>query len=284
MPITGRAISHTIRTVSEQHTQLETVNLLVDDGAATIELNRTEGLNAWNGQLGIDLLAALGTVREDDAVRAVRITGAGRAFSSGADLKDVSGDDLTPEGLPNVYKRLTEVYHPVMVAIRELPKPVVAAVNGPAVGIGCSLALCCDLVIAAESAYFLLAFVNIGLVADGGSSLFVPARVGVARAAEMALLGERITAGKALQWGLINETSPDESFAARSVELTAKLARGATRAYAATKRELNQRVYSGMAEQLELEARLQQEMVGSADFVEGVTAFLQKREAAFSGR
>jgi 2-(1,2-epoxy-1,2-dihydrophenyl)acetyl-CoA isomerase len=283
MPITGRAISHTIRTVSETQTQLETVNLLVADGAATIELNRPAGLNAWNGQLGIDLLAALGTVHEDDAVRAVRITGSGRAFSSGADLKDVSGDDLTPEGLPNVYKRLTEVYHPVMVAIRELPKPVVAAVNGPAVGIGCSLALCCDLVIAAESAYFLLAFVNIGLVADGGSSLFVPARVGVARAAEMALLGERIPAAKALEWGLINETSPDESFAPRSLELTAKLARGATRAYAATKQELNQRVYSGMTEQLELEARLQQEMVGTADFVEGVTAFLQKREAAFSG-
>lgn len=284
MPITGRAISHTIRTVSAPHTQLETVNLLLQEGAATIELNRPEGLNAWNGQLGEDLLSALRAVGEDEAVRAVRITGAGRAFSSGADLKDVSGDDLTPEGKPNVYKRLTEVYHPVMVAIRELPKPVVAAVNGPAVGIGCSLALCCDLVIAAESAYFLLAFVNIGLVADGGSSLFVPARVGVARAAEMALLGERVPAGKALEWGLINEICPDESFSERSLELTTRLARGATRAYAATKRELNQRVYSGMAEQLELEARLQQEMIGTADFVEGVTAFLQKRDAAFSGR
>lgn len=284
MPITGRAISHTIRIVSELHTQLETVNLLLEDGAATIELNRPEGLNAWNGQLGLDLLSVLRTVEEDDEIRAVRIIGAGRAFSSGADLKDVSGDDLTPEGLPNVYKRLTEVYHPVMVAIRELPKPVVAAVNGPAVGIGCSLALCCDLVVATESAYFLLAFVNIGLVADGGSSLFVPARVGVARAAEMALLGERIPAAKALEWGLINEACPDESFATRSLELTAKLARGATRAYAATKHEFNQRVYSDMAEQLELEARLQQEMVGTADFVEGVTAFLQKREAAFSGR
>jgi 2-(1,2-epoxy-1,2-dihydrophenyl)acetyl-CoA isomerase len=139
-------------------------------------------------------------------------------------------------------------------------------------------------VIAAQSAYFLLAFVNIGLVADGGSSLFVPARVGVARAAEMALLGERVPAAKALDWGLINEVCPDDALAERSSELTARLARGATRAYAATKRELNERVYAGMAEQLELEARLQQEMVGTADFVEGVTAFLQKRDAAFSGR
>jgi 2-(1,2-epoxy-1,2-dihydrophenyl)acetyl-CoA isomerase len=285
MPITARrAISHTIRAVSGPHRQLETVNLLVQDGSATIELNRPHALNAWNRQFGEDLLSALRAVGDDDGVRAVRITGAGRAFSSGADLKDVSNDDLTPEGLPNVYKRLTEVYHPVMVAIRELGKPVVAAVNGPAVGIGCSLALCCDLVIAAESAYFLLAFVNIGLVADGGSSLFVPARVGVARAAEMALLGERVDAAKALEWGLINEVCPDESFQERSTGLTARLAQGATRAYAATKHELGQRVYAGMAEQLELEARLQQEMVGTADFAEGVTAFLQKRDAAFSGR
>ncbi|HEX5310063.1 MAG TPA: enoyl-CoA hydratase [Solirubrobacteraceae bacterium] len=264
--------------------QLETVALSVEEQAATIELNRPQALNAWNRQLGEDLLTALRTVAQDDEVRAVRITGAGRAFSSGADLKDVTSDDLTPDGKPDVYKQLTEVYHPVMVAIRELPKPVVAAVNGPAVGIGCSLALCCDLVIAAESAYFLLAFVNIGLVADGGSSLFVPARVGVARAAEMALLGERIDAAKALQWGLINEACPDESFSERSRELTARLGRGATRAYAATKRELNARVYAGMAEQLELEASLQQEMVGTADFVEGVSAFLQKRDAVFSGR
>ena len=268
--------------VSER--QLETVNLRVREQAATIELNRPEALNAWNRQLGEDLLSALRAVAEDDSVRAVCITGAGRAFSSGADLKDVTGDELTPDGKPDVYKRLTEVYHPAMVAIRELSKPVVAAVNGPAVGIGCSLALCCDLTIAAESAYFLLAFVNIGLVADGGSSLFVPARVGVARAAEMALLGERVDAARALQWGLVNETCPDERFRERSDELTARLARGATRAYAATKHELNERVYAGMSEQLELEARLQQEMVGTADFVEGVTAFLQKRPASFRGR
>jgi 2-(1,2-epoxy-1,2-dihydrophenyl)acetyl-CoA isomerase len=277
-------MSHTIRAVSENRRQLETVNLHRAEQAATIELNRPRALNAWNRQLGEDLLAALATVAEDESIRAVCITGAGRAFSSGADLKDVTSDDLTPEGKPNVYKRLTEVYHPVMVAIRELPKPVIAAVNGPAVGIGCSLALCCDLVIAADSAYFLLAFVNIGLVADGGSSLFLPARVGVARAAEMALLGERVPAAQALQWGLINEVCPDDALAERGAELTARLGRGATRAYAATKQELNARVYAGMAEQLELEARLQQEMVGTADFVEGVTAFLQKRDAAFSGR
>ena len=284
IPITGLATSHTIRAVNSPYLELETVRAEHQDGAMTIELNRPHALNAWNRQFGEELLAMLRKAADDEAVRAVRIVGAGRAFSSGADLKDVSNDDLTPDGKPNVYKRLTEIYHPVMLAIRAMPKPVVAAVNGPAVGIGCSLALCCDLVIAVESAYFLLAFVNIGLVADGGSSVFVPARVGVARAAEMALLGERVSAGKALEWGLVNEVCSDESFMQRSAELTLRLAGGATRAYAATKRELNERAYAGMAEQLELGARLQQEMVGTADFVEGVTAFLQKRPAVFSGR
>jgi 2-(1,2-epoxy-1,2-dihydrophenyl)acetyl-CoA isomerase len=270
--------------VSEAETQLETVNVHVEEGAATIELSRPEALNAWNRQLGEDLLAALARVSEDDAVRAVRITGAGRAFSSGADLRDISGDDLTPEGRPNVYGILTERYHPIMHAIREMGKPVVAAVNGGAVGIGCSLALCCDLVVAAESSYFLLAFVNIGLVPDGGSSLFVPTRVGMARATEMAMLGERVSAPQALAWGLVNRVFADEDFARESATLLARLASGPTRSYAASKRLLNERLYPGMAEQLELEATLQQEMVGSDDFVEGVSAFLAKRPARFEGR
>jgi 2-(1,2-epoxy-1,2-dihydrophenyl)acetyl-CoA isomerase len=264
--------------------QLDTVNLTLDEGAATIELNRPEALNAWNRQFGEDLLAALTRAAEDDAVRAVRITGAGRAFSSGADLKDISGDDMTPEGRPNVYKVLTERYHPIMHAIRDMEKPVVAAVNGPAVGIGCSLALCCDLVLAAESAYFLLAFVNIGLVADGGSSLFVPARIGLARATEMAMLGERVSAGQALDWGLVNAVHADDSLAEQSAALTERLAAGPTRAYAATKRELNNQLYANMGAQLELEAKLQQEMAGTDDFVEGVGAFLQKRPPRFAGR
>jgi 2-(1,2-epoxy-1,2-dihydrophenyl)acetyl-CoA isomerase len=270
--------------MTEPDTQLETVNVQVHEGAATIELNRPEALNAWNKQFGEDLLAALRGVARDDAVRAVRILGGGRAFSSGADLKDISGDDLTAEGRPNVYKVLTERYHPIMHAIREMEKPVVAAVNGPAVGIGCSLALCCDLVVAAESAYFLLAFVNIGLVADGGSSLFVPTRIGLARATEMAMLGERVSAAQALDWGLVNRVIPDVALAEESAALTARLAQGPTRAYAATKRELNSQLYSNMSEQLELEATLQQQMAETDDFLEGVGAFLQKRPAHFAGR
>jgi 2-(1,2-epoxy-1,2-dihydrophenyl)acetyl-CoA isomerase len=262
--------------------QLQTVNVSVADGTARVELNRPEALNAWNAQFGEDLLAALRGVTEDEAVRAVVLTGAGRAFSSGADLKDIS-TDTTPEGRPDVYKTLTERYHPIMHAIREMPKPVIAAVNGPAVGIGCSLALCCDLIVAAESAYFLLAFVNIGLVPDGGSSLFLPTRIGMARASELSMLGERLPAPKALEWGLINRVVADAQLEQEVAALAARMAAGPTRSYAGSKRQLNNWLYARMEEQLELEATIQQEMAGSDDFVEGAMAFVQKRPARFSG-
>jgi 2-(1,2-epoxy-1,2-dihydrophenyl)acetyl-CoA isomerase len=213
----------------------------------------------------------------------VLIKGAGRGFSSGADLRDISGRELTPEGHPNVRKTLVERYHPIITGIRRMPKPVVAAVHGPAVGIGCSLALVCDLILASESAYFLLAFVNIGLVPDGGSSLLVPSRVGFTRAAEMALLGERVPAPKALEWGLVNRVVADDSFEAESAALLDKLAKGPTRSYAGSKRQLNNWLYGRMDEQLELEADIQQEMAGTGDFAEGVMAFAQKRQAGFHG-
>jgi 2-(1,2-epoxy-1,2-dihydrophenyl)acetyl-CoA isomerase len=270
--------------MSETSTTLETVNLTIVEGAAIVELNRPEALNAWNQRLGADLLTALRQVASDHSVRAVTITGAGRAFSSGADLKDFSGGELTPTGRPDVRKTLTERYHPIMHAIRDMPKPVVAAVNGAAVGIGCSLALCCDLIVAAEDAYFLLAFVNIGLVADGGSSLLVPSRVGMARATEMAMLGERIAAEKALAWGLINRVVPAGDLGRETSALATRLATGPTRSYAGTKRQLNRWLYASMAEQLELEAEIQGEMAETDDFVEGATAFVEKRPARFQGR
>jgi 2-(1,2-epoxy-1,2-dihydrophenyl)acetyl-CoA isomerase len=259
----------------------ETVNLERRGGAAWIELNRPDALNAWNKQFGLDLHAAVQEAAADDAVRAVVITGAGRGFSSGADLK--AGFDPTPEGHPDVRSAL-ERYHEIMVAIRQMPKPVVAGVHGPAVGIGCSLALCCDFVVAAESAYFLLAFVNIGLVPDGGSSLLVPARVGFTRAAEMAMLGERVPAPKALEWGLINRMVADDALRAEAGALADRLAEGPTRSYAGAKRQLNSWMYSRMHEQLELEASIQHELAGSGDFMEGVAAFVEKRPARFSGR
>jgi 2-(1,2-epoxy-1,2-dihydrophenyl)acetyl-CoA isomerase len=264
-------------------TELETIRIHRRGGAATIELARPETMNAWNKQFGLDLRAAVDEVAADDAVRAVCITGAGRGFSSGADLRDIS-DEQTPQGRPDVYKALTERYHPIITGLRTMPKPVVAAVNGPAVGIGLSLALAADLVVAKASAYFLLAFVNIGLAPDGGSSLFVPERVGFTRAIEMAMLGERIGAAQAAEWGLINKVVPDDAFESEVAELVDRLAEGATAAYAGVKRQLNAWLYARMDQQLELEAQVQQDMAHSDDFLEGVTAFLQKRPARFAGR
>jgi 2-(1,2-epoxy-1,2-dihydrophenyl)acetyl-CoA isomerase len=259
-----------------------TVSLHRRGAVATLELDRPQAMNAWDAQLGDDLRRAVELVSADDDVRAVVVTGAGRAFSAGADLK--AGFDPTPEGFPDVGTALRERYHPIITGIREMPKPVVAAVNGPAAGIGCSLALACDLVVAAESAYFLLAFVNIGLVPDGGSSLLIPARVGFARAAEMAMLGERIPARKALEWGLINRVTADADLRSEVDALADRLAAGPTRSYAGSKRQLNAWLYSRMYEQLELEAALQHELAASGDFQEGVSAFAEKRPARFSGR
>ena len=262
--------------------QYETVDLTLRDGAAWVTLNRPDALNAWNTTLGEELHDAIHRVADDPEVRAVVVTGAGRAFSSGADLK--AGFTPTAEGHPDVHSPLSKLYHPLIARIRTMDKPVVAAVNGPAVGIGCSLALACDLVIAAESAYLLLAFVNIGLVADGGSSLFVPARAGFTRAAEMTMLGEKIPAAKAEAWNLVNRVVPDDALREEAATLAERLASGPTGSFAGTKRQLNSWLFTRMEEQLALEADVQQERAASADFVEGVMAFAEKRRATFTGR
>jgi 2-(1,2-epoxy-1,2-dihydrophenyl)acetyl-CoA isomerase len=261
----------------ELYRQYETVNLYRRGSGAKVELNRPDRLNAWTNQSSLDLLDAIRAVTDDPEVRAVAVTGAGRAFSSGADLKEAAGETM------DVYQRLTERYHPIITGLRLMPKPVVAAVNGPAAGIGLSLALACDLVVAAESAFFQLAFVNIGLVPDGGSSLFVPARVGFTRAAELAMLGERVDARTAKDWGLINRVWPDAEFAEQSDALLDRLASGATQSYAGTKRQLNRWLYERMDGQLEFEAGIQRELAASGDFAEGVAAFVAKRPPRFSG-
>jgi len=262
----------------------ETIELRRRGAGAIVRLNRPDNLNAWNDALGSELLDAVRRVGADDGVRAVCVTGAGRAFSSGADLRELGSRPRTPDGQLDVHSVLTETYHPLLNGLRTMPKPVVAAINGPAVGIGCSLALSCDLVVAAQSAYLLLAFTSIGLVPDGGATALIAARAGAGRAAEMAMLGERIPASQALQWGLVNTVLPDDEFEARVEGLLDRLADGPTRAYAAVKRQLNAWLYAGLDAQLDLEAGLQQEMAASQDFSEGVAAFLDKRAAVFGGR
>jgi 2-(1,2-epoxy-1,2-dihydrophenyl)acetyl-CoA isomerase len=252
------------------------------DGVEHIELNRPDALNAWIAEFGEQLLAAILAAGADPEVRAILISGAGRGFSSGADLK--AARRTLPDGTADLSGRLREVFNPVIVAIRDVPKPVVASVHGAAAGLGCSLALACDLVVAAESAYFLLAFVNIGLNPDGGALRFLAERVGLVRAAELAMLGERLPAPKALEWGLVNSVHPDDELPKAAAELARRLAAGPTVAIANIKRTLRETTQARLVDQLWIEAGRQQDHAGTFDFTEGVMAFLEKRPAKFEGR
>jgi 2-(1,2-epoxy-1,2-dihydrophenyl)acetyl-CoA isomerase len=251
------------------------------EGLLTIELHRPDALNAWTPELGGALAAAVAGGAGDPGVRAIMLTGSGRAFSAGADLRQPR--ELLASGEPDLSSRLRTIYNPIMVAIRDAPKPVIAAVNGPAAGIGASLALACDLIVAAESAYLLLAFVNIALIPDGGATYFLAARVGYGRAIQLAMLGERLPAGRALDWGVVNAVLPDDGFRERAHEYAARLAAGPTVALAAMKLALRRAAHGALEQQLALEADLQQRNAPTHDFAEGTAAFRDKRPADFRG-
>jgi 2-(1,2-epoxy-1,2-dihydrophenyl)acetyl-CoA isomerase len=257
-----------------------TINLYRSGASVKLELNRPERLNALDDQTAMQLLALLGEVAEDRSARSVLITGAGRAFCSGADVLQPSDGASRPE----VRQILGEVYHPILRTIRQMPKPVICAANGPVAGVGNALALGADLIVAAESAYFLLAYVNIGIAPDGGSFLLAASRVGFARATEMAMLGERISASRALAWGLINEVWPDAELPERAESLALRLAEGPTQSYAGIKRELNTWTFAQMDAALEVEIQVLAELRVTADAAEGRAAFAQKRPAQFVGR
>ena len=247
------------------------------DGAVlTITFNRPEVYNAFNRELHAALNAAL-TEAGDPAVRCVVITGAGKGFCSGQDLKEFGAVSSS------IGDALETTYHPNVRLVRSLPKPVIAAVNGAAAGAGLSFACACDLRVAAASATFVPGFVGIALVPDAGGTFFVHRLLGFARAFEWMCSNRRLTAADALHWGLVSEVVPDESFAGRVAELAAEWAERPTLAVGRTKQLFEHAATASLEEQLALEAELQQASVGTTDFTEGVTAFLEKRAPRFTG-
>jgi 2-(1,2-epoxy-1,2-dihydrophenyl)acetyl-CoA isomerase len=247
------------------------------DGAVlTITLNRPDVLNAFNADLHSALAAALKEARAPD-VRAVVLTGAGRGFCVGQDLTEFR------EAAGDIAARLRAGYHPNILAIRALEKPVLAAVNGPAAGAGLSLACACDLRLAAEDAIFVPAFINVGLVPDSGGTFFVSRLLGSARAFEWMTSGRRLSAAEALEWGLVSEVVATDRLPDRAAERAAELAAMPTRGIAFSKRLFDHAEHTTLDEQLELEAQLQAAATRTSDFREGVAAFLEKREPRFEG-
>lgn len=251
-----------------------------EGGVATLTMNRPDVLNALNDELLLGLRDGLARAKADAQVRAVLLSGAGRGFCAGADL----AAGAQREGPFDVAQSLRERYHPIVLAMRQFPKPIVGAVNGVAAGAGMSLALACDVVLAGESASFLQAFSRIGLVPDCGSTWMLPRVVGDVRARAMMLLAEKIGAADALRFGLVWQVHADERLMAEALATARKLAAMPTRALELIKQGLAVSSVNGLGEQLEVEALLQAQAMATEDHREGVAAFLAKRPAAFKGK
>jgi 2-(1,2-epoxy-1,2-dihydrophenyl)acetyl-CoA isomerase len=256
------------------------VTYAAEAGVATLTMNRPQVLNALDDSLLGGLREGLARAKADATVRAVLLTGAGRGFCSGADL--AAGSAI--QGPRDVAQSLRERYHPIILAMRQFPKPIVGAVNGVAAGAGMSVALACDIVLAGQSASFLQAFTRIGLVPDCGSTWFLPRMAGDVRARAMVMLAEKISAADALQYGLVWKVYPDDQLMAEARATAQKMAVMPTRAHDLIKQALAVSSGNGLGEQLEVEALMQGQAIATEDHKEGVSAFLGKRQAQFKGR
>jgi 2-(1,2-epoxy-1,2-dihydrophenyl)acetyl-CoA isomerase len=259
--------------------EFETILYSLDSGVLTITLNRPESYNACNEQLTTDLQSALKEAERDRAVRSIILTGAGKAFCSGQDLKDAPAPGTRRSLADSLQRR----YNPIIRKLATIPKPIVGAINGVAAGAGCSLALACDFKIASENAYLLQAFVNIGLVPDSGSSYFLVNTVGYARAFEIATLGEKLPAQRALEFGLINRVVPLENLMEEARTLATRYAEGPTRAYGYIKKMLRRAESQSLEDSLNYEVFMQEAAGRTGDYQEGVQSFVEKRKAAFKG-
>jgi 2-(1,2-epoxy-1,2-dihydrophenyl)acetyl-CoA isomerase len=257
----------------------ETILFDVKDGVASLTLNRPDVFNAFNEQLSADVNDALKKTAKDKSIRVLVISGAGKAFCSGQDLKAIAGSKNRSLS-DSLYKR----YNPMIRAIRNLPIPVICKLNGVAAGAGCSLALSCDMIIASENASLIEVFVNVGLVLDSGSSYFLPRLLGSARAFELATLGSKVSAQQAADWGMINKVVKAEELDDEVEKLALHYAAAPTKAIALMKKMLQKSYTSDLDTMLEYEAYCQEIAGRSDDYKEGVSAFNEKRKPAFKGQ
>lgn len=260
--------------MSEYSIQLKVMNQV-----AYVALNRPEVFNSFNREMALSMQAALDQCASDASIRAIVITGNGKAFCAGQDLKEV----VSPELNPGFRKILEEHYNPIVQRIRTIEKPVIAAVNGVAAGAGANIALACDIVLASEKASFIQAFSKIGLIPDSGGTFFLPRLIGFQRASALAMTGDKVTAEEALQMGMVYKVISEESFETSVQQLAEQLAQMPTKALGLTKRLLNQSLTNDLNTQLALESDLQIEASESHDYNEGVTAFIEKRKPQFKG-
>jgi 2-(1,2-epoxy-1,2-dihydrophenyl)acetyl-CoA isomerase len=257
----------------------DTIKLAKDQGLATLTLNAPDKLNAVSRRMIAEIKQAWEEIGSDGSVRAVLLTGTGRGFCAGADLADPDRKNDADSG-----SALDKFFNPVIRTMRALPKPIVAAVNGVAAGVGMSFAMAADIAIAAKSASFLQAFSRIGLLPDGGSTWFLPRLVGEQRARALAMLAPQISAEQAKQWGLIWDVVEDAALMPTATELAQRLANGPTQSLARIKDAMNRAAQNDLGQQLDIERDFQRELGRTEDFREGVTAFLAKRKAEFKGQ
>ncbi|MDP1726460.1 MAG: enoyl-CoA hydratase-related protein [Bacteroidota bacterium] len=256
----------------------ETILYTSDQGVITITLNRPEVFNAFNEQLSADVNDALKKTSKDKSARVLIITGAGKAFCSGQDLKAIAGSQNR-----SLSESLVKRYNPMIRAIRNLPIPVICRLNGVAAGAGCSLALACDMIVAAENASLIEVFVNVGLVLDSGSSYFLPRLIGSARAFELSTMGSKVSAQQAYEWGMVNRLVKPEDLDAEVNKLAEYYAKAPTKAIALMKKMLNKSFHSDLDTLLDYEVYCQEIAGRSSDYKEGVNAFNEKRKPDFTG-
>jgi len=257
---------------------MEFVLFELKENTAVITLNRPEKMNAFNREMALLLQKILDDCATDKSIRAVYLTGSGKAFCAGQDLSELSG-----EHAPGFDKILSEHYNPIVARIRSLEKPVVCAVNGVAAGAGANIALCCDIVVATQSASFIQAFSKIGLIPDSGGTFTLPRLIGWQKATALMMLGDKVGAAEAERYGMLYKVFPDDVFAIESMKIAATLAAMPTRGLAYTKQALNVSINNSFENQLKTEDKLQFAAAQTHDYNEGVQAFLQKRTPVFKG-